>query len=69
MEETEVAGISLVSVFNNELFQTLESIAWLASTQVTNNGQNVTDTDKFVTMSLLYLFEKATKELKGFHSS
>jgi hypothetical protein len=34
-----------------------------------SNGQTVTDMDKYVNMTLLYLLTKATKEIKGLHRS
>jgi hypothetical protein len=65
----DVAGLSMVSVFNRELFQSGEGRGWFASTQVVTDGQAVSSTDKFVNMALLYRFRKAMEEVKGFHSS
>ena len=43
--------------------------AYLSSNQVVKDDQAISATDKYINMSLLYLFRKATKELKGFHSA
>jgi hypothetical protein len=61
--------MSLISQFNKELFMSGEQRKMFATTQTVNNGNEVTDTDKFTNMALSYLFRKATEEVKEFHSS
>ena len=62
-------GVSLASIFNKDLFQSQESRAWFSSTRVVNDEQAIFPTDKYINMTLMYLFRKATEELKGFHSA
>ena len=68
-EEQSSKCQSLVSQFNKEVFMSDEQRKIFATTQTVNNGSEVTETDKYTNMALLYLFRKATEEVKEFNSS
>ena len=68
-EQMEVDGVSLASIFNMDLFQSKESREQFSITQVANDDQATVNMDKYMNMTMLYLFRKATEELKGFHSA
>ena len=68
-EEQSSKCQSLVSQFNKEVFMSDEQRKMFAATQAVNNGNEVTETDKYTNMALLYLFRKATEEVKEFNSS
>jgi hypothetical protein len=69
LEHMEVDGVALASIFNQDLFQSQEARARFSRTQVAHDDQATVNTDKYINMTLLYLFRKATEELKGFHSA
>ena len=56
LEQMDVGGVSLGS-----LFQSQESRAHFSSTQVVNDDQAIFARDKYINMTLLYLFWKATE--------
>ena len=59
----------MASIFNRDLFQSHESRERFSNTQVATDDQATMITDKYINMAMLYLFRKATEELKGFHSN
>ena len=62
-------GGDLVSQFNKELFQLESQRKMFATTQTEISGDVVSNTDMYTGMALLYLFRKATEEVKEFNSS
>ena len=68
-EHMEVDGVSLASIFNRDLFQSHESRERFSNTQVATDDHATVHTNKYLNMAMLYLFRKATEELKGFHSA
>ena len=63
----EVNGISLTSVFNRNPLHSEKTRQVFENTQVVPEWYHESR-DKFVNMALLYLFRKATVELKAFHN-
>ena len=73
MVTSEVAKTSsvskgLVSQFSEELFLTDEQRKAFQATQVYLLGEVLTNTDKYTNMALLYLYRKATEEVRQFNS-
>ena len=68
-ENTQVNGASLVSTFNRDLFQSQQSREKFSDTPVATEDRATVHTDNYLNMAMLYLFRKATEELKGFHSA
>ena len=62
-------GLCLVSQFTQELFMTKGQKDMFSSTQTQEGDGVMMLGDRFVNMSLLYLFRKATDEVKEFNSS
>ena len=60
-------GPTLVSRFSQEISMK-DAVQVFQATQVENGGAVLTSTDKFVKMALLYLYRKATEEVKAFNS-
>ena len=56
-------------IFNRDLFQSQESRERFSNTQVANDDHTTVHTDKYIKMTMLYLFRKATERLKGFSSA
>ena len=67
MRDPEAQGVSMVSALKAPSEGIAGARDW-ASTQVNVRGKSTTRTDRFVNLALLYLFRKATEELKAFHS-
>ena len=55
------------SIFNRDLFQSQESRERFSNTQVANDDHTTVHTDKYIKMTMLYLFRKAMVGLKGLH--
>jgi hypothetical protein len=64
----EMSGLSLTSAFNKDLFHLESHRVKYESTQAVPADQ-FTTADKYINMALLYLYRKATVELKAFHSA
>ena len=64
----EVSGISLTSTFNRNPLHSEKTKQMFENTQVVPKWYQEAR-DKFVNMALLYLFRKATVELKAFHNA
>ena len=62
-ENTAVDGVSLVSIFSRDLFQSQESREKFSNTQVVTDDSATIHTSKYLNMAMLYLFRKATEEL------
>ena len=70
MEDEQCSdGVSLVSQFNKELFLSVDQRQVFAATQTVINDDVVIKTDKYTNMALLYLYRKATEEVKEFNTS
>ena len=70
MEDEQCSdGVSLVSQFNKELFLSVDQRQVFAATQTVINEDVVIKTDKYTNMALLYLYRKATEEVKEFNTS
>ena len=61
-------SVGLVEAFSKDLFLSSDQRDAFAATQVEYSGDVMSHTEKFTNMALLYLYRKATEEVKEFNS-
>ena len=62
-------GVCMVSQFSKDIFMTDEQKKSFSATQTQEQDDVLRKTDKFVNLTLLYLYRKATDEVKEFYSA